>query len=212
MNSYKDPLVPLIADPINLDRLIQSIQVGISGLGWVEKCYGRAYDAVKRDTAGNKIVYPQVWQGPGLDLLNVLPNDNLKSQCFFKVEDPLEVVEYRPDGFSNMRARVSIIFWFNLQRVNPAFDYSYGELLKGTVMRLFNIHVFDSGDGFKIVRVWDQPKNVFAGYTLTEVRDQELIYPYGGFRVEAEVYFLENCRLYTVDDTDITSDLTLLSI
>lgn len=194
MNSFKDPLVPLIADPVNIDRPIQVIQGALGALPWIAKSYGRAYESFKRDVNGKKTVYPQVWQGPGLDLLEVMPNDNLTSQSFFKVEEPIEVREYRADGFSTMRARVSAIFWFNLERVDPNKNYLYAEVLKADVQRILSTIMLNEGDSIKILRTWERASSVFAGYTLDETRDQELVYPFGGFRFELEVNYLENCN------------------
>jgi hypothetical protein len=195
MNSYKDPNAPLIANPVNLDRPIQTLQLALAaGLPWLQKAYGRAYESVKRDQAGNKIIYPQVWQGPGLDLLEVMPNDNLVAQSFFKVEDPVEAVEFRPDGFSTMRARVSLIVWFNLQMIDSTIDYSYGEVLKADIQRVLSRSmIFEPGDSIKVLRIWETAKNVFNGYTLTEISDQNLVYPCGGFRFECDLTFIENC-------------------
>lgn len=194
MNSFKDPLTPLIENPVNIDRPIQSLQQKIATLGWVSKSFGRAYESRKVNQATKQVsVYPQVWQGLGMDLLEVLPNDNLQSQSFFKVEEPIECIRYRDGAWNTMQARVSLIFWFNLERIDPNIDYSYAELLKGQVQRLLTNHTFDTGDGIRILRTWETAKNVFAGYTLQEVRDQELVYPYGGFRFECEMFYIENC-------------------
>lgn len=194
MNSYKDPLVPLIAEPVNIDRPIQALQVALGALPWLQKSYGRAYESFKRDpTSKIKSVYPQVWQGEGLDLLNVMPNDNLISQSFFRVEDPLEVREFRLDSFSTMRARVSLIVWFNLVRIDPTQNYLFAEILKAQIQRVLSITTLNEGDSIKILRVWERAANVFAGYTIDETRDQELVYPFGGFRFELELTFIENC-------------------
>lgn len=194
MNSFKNPLVPLIANPVNIDRPIQDLQQQLATLGWLERSFGRAYESRVSNPASNKIsVYPQVWQGLGMDLLNVMPNDNLSSQSFFKVEDPIEVERYERDGNSFMRARVSIIFWYNLKRIDNTIDYSYGELLKGSAQRIITNAQFQDYAGIEIVKVWETAKNVFAGYSIDEVAQQELIYPYGGFRFECLMRYTEDC-------------------
>jgi hypothetical protein len=196
MNSYKAPIVPTISNPVNIDKPIQVLQIALAGLPWLEKSFGRSFMSVKKNEGSQNIsYYPQVWQGPGLDLLEVMPNDNLKAQSFFKVEEPIECLQFSPNGYSLMQARVSIIFWFNLQRIDPQknFDYSYAEILKGSAQRILTNVTLDGNDAIKILRVWETPKNVFSGYTLQDVRDQELIYPYGGFRFECNLVYIENC-------------------
>jgi hypothetical protein len=201
MNSYKDPFTPLITNPVNIDRPIQELQQAFAALGWLEKSFGRAYESRVIDPVSKKVkTYPQVWQGVNLDLLNVLPNDNLNSQSFFKVEEPIECVTFQKDQRSQMRARISAIFWFNLQRIDPAIDYSFAELLKGSVQRAITTIMFSSNSEIKILRVWETAKKVFEGYTLDEARDQELIYPFGGFRFECELTYIEDCpdSVYTL--------------
>lgn len=194
MNSYKDPLVPLIVNPVNIDRPIQEIQQALAALGWLQKSFGRSFESRKRvQDTGKIIVYPQVWQGAGLDLLNVMPNDNLQAQSFFKVEDPIECINFRKDQYSQMRARISVIFWFNLERIAPGANYVIIELLKGSAQRAITEVTLSERCDIKILRVWEKVRDVFNGYTLDEVKDQELIFPFGGFRFECELTYIEDC-------------------
>jgi len=128
MISFKNPLVPLIVDPVNIDTPIQEMQQALAvGLPWLQKSFGRSWESVKKDTDGKIWTYPEVWQGPNDDLMNCMPNDNLKSQSFFRVEEPIQVTQYDFQGFSRMNASVSIIFWFNLQVIDPDLDYRFIE-------------------------------------------------------------------------------------
>jgi hypothetical protein len=208
MNKFKNPFVPLIENPVNIDRPIQEIQLAIASLGWLEKSFGRAWNAYKttqQNTGLSRMVtYPHVWQGveelPGgklkpLDHLEVMPNDNLKSQSFFKVEDPIQVVEFpqNPDGSAIMRAVTSIIFWFDLRQIDPSIDYNYTELLKGQVQRKLTEMTFTPDSSLTILRIWEGAQNVFRGYPINEVEYQYLVYPFGGFRFELELTYREEC-------------------
>jgi hypothetical protein len=198
MNSFKNPLTPLIVNPVNLDRPIQELQAQFaSGLSWLEKSFGRASNGIKSNEGafGSKkvLVYPQVWQGLNKDLLEVLPNDNIKSQSFFSVEDPIETLEYAPDGYSKMRARVNIIFWFNLKAIDPSINYNFTELLKGQAQRVITKALFTPDSSISIVRIWEGAQNVFKGYDLNLSKDQELVYPFSGFRFETLVTYSEDC-------------------
>lgn len=210
MNSYKDPFTPLIENPVNIDVPIQSLQQAIATLPWISKSFARAYLACKKlegpGGLGSKVsYYPQVWQGfeddgRARDLLNVMPNDNLEAQSFFKVEEPIECLKYLPNNFSIMSAKLSIIFWFNMERIQDRLDpgkvlnYSYNEVLKGSVQRILTNHMFDTdGNDLKVLRVYETPKQVYNGYTIDDVRDQELTYPFGGFRFECQLVYRESC-------------------
>lgn len=192
-NSFKNPLTPLITNPVNIDRPIQELQVELSSLGWLEKSFGRAYNSYRLDEAGKKIVYPEVWQGLDKDLLNVMPNDNLKSQSFFRVHEPIQCKEFHPDGYSLMAATISIIFWFNLKEIDDTIDYRYIEILKGMAQRKITNVQFSPSSDIKILRVWDTAEQVFSGYDLTQHPAELLTHPYGGFRFESELSYIEDC-------------------
>lgn len=202
MNSFKNPLTPLIANPVNIDRPIQEIQIALSALGWLEKSFGRAFLAYKSShgTFGDKKQkqYPHVWQGfttdgKPMDLLEVLPNDNLKSQSFVKVDEPIQVTDYVAGGWSLMTATISIIVWFNLREIDPTINYDFTELLAGQVQRALTNITLSPGAELQILRRWETAKNVFKDYDITELKDQELVYPRGGFRFECTLVYQEDC-------------------
>lgn len=197
MTSFKDPLTPLILNPVNIDLPIQEMQLALAEMGWLEKSLGRSWLAYRKDAAGRTIIYPEVWQGPErADLLNCMPNDNLKSQSFFKVEDPVEVLDFSPGQFSKMRASVSIIFWFRLDYISRRDpDYRFIEQLKAQVQRVISDMTFsaESEASVTILRIWEEADNVFRGYTIDKTKDQELVHPFGGFRFDCDLFYNENC-------------------
>lgn len=199
MNSFKNPLVPLIVTPVGIDIPIQSLQVKLGALGWLEKSFGRSWIAVRQDNAGKVITYPEVWQGmtggKDRDLLDVMPNDNLKSQSFFKVEDPIDSLLYAQNEHMKKGATVNIIFWFNLREIDKTLDYRFIETLKSTAERAIVNHTFSAASqaSIEIVRSWEDVGNVFRGYTFDAVKQQELIHPFGGFRIETRLTWTENC-------------------
>lgn len=230
MNSFKNPLVPLITSPVNIDRPIQEIQIALAGMGWLAKSFGRSWLAVESTKgifANKKVYYPHVWQGfdddgKPLDMFSVMPNDNLKSQCFFKVNDPTSLVEYVMDGDSIMRNVVDIIFWFDLRKIDRDIDYPYVELLKGQVLKVLSTMSFMPDSSLKVLNIYETAQNVFKGYDITDLKDQDLIYPKGGFRFECEITFREDCPAtaydvpplevsggpFTADSTEWTADST----
>lgn len=233
MNSFKNPLVPLIDNPVNIDRPIQEIQIELARLTWLEKCFGRSWLAVKSSkgmfSSDKKLYYPHVWQGfdvngKARDLLDVLPNDNLKSQSFFRVIDPISVIDYAPTGDAMMRATVDIIFWFNLRSIDRSIDYPYIELLKGQVLRTLKGVPFSPDSSLVVVNIHEQALNVFRGYNINDIKDQHLIYPYAGFRFECQITYREDCPynaynvppvpdvdFLTADSTEETADITTIT-
>lgn len=201
-NSFKNPLVPLIADPVGIDIPIQELQQTIANVGWVEKSFGRSWLSYSKDSKGQVKYYPEVWQGKenvagkDKDLLNVLPNDNLRSYSFFKVDDPIVTdSDYSANLYNNKSATISIIFWFNLLEINKTLDYRFTELLKTTIEAAIRYHTFSpkSQGRIKILRSWEEAANVFKGYTINVAEQQELVHPWGGFRLECVLTWRENC-------------------
>jgi hypothetical protein len=197
MTSFKNPLTPAIGSPTGIDKPIQELAANLASLSWLGKSFARAWTAQRKDATGKVILYPEVWQGLDQDLLNVMPNDNLRSQSFFKVDDPVDVLEYRQNLFFIRSAPVSIIFWGNLKEIHSTLDYRFIEILKAQMMSRVRAFTFsqESGASIEIVRTWEEPVNVFRGYTIVNPDAQELVHPYAGFRLECRLVYRENCPL-----------------
>lgn len=199
-NSFKNPFMSAIADPTGIDKPIQELAINLASLGWLQKSFGRAWTSQRKDSSGKTILYPEIWQGmeesgQDRDLLNVMPNDNLKSQSFFKVDDPVEVLEYSQNLFFLKAAPVSIIFWCDLRAINKTLDYRFIEILKQQMTDKIKRFTFsqESGASIDILRTWEEPANVFRGYTIVAPDAQELVHPYAGFRIECRLTFREAC-------------------
>jgi hypothetical protein len=192
MNSFKNPLTPLIADPKGIDKPIQDIQQALAALGWLEKSFGRTWQAYEK-IDGKEVIYPETWQGEKMDLLNVMPNDNLKAQSFITINEPSEILNFRPGQYSRFRTMINVIVWFNLDQIFETVDYRHTELLKSTMMTALSTMLFDGNGAIKVSRIWEQAENVFKGFTIDRVKRQELVHPYGGFRFECELTYLEDC-------------------
>lgn len=193
--SYKQPLVPLIDNPVNIDTPIQEMQQALAaGLPWLSKSFGRSWESFRKDPKGKTWIYPEVWQGPNLDLISVMPNDNLDSQSFFRVEDPITVTDYSSNMYNRMNAIVSIIFWMNLKYIDPDLTYRYVEVLKAQAQRVITETGLSNGT-FTINRTWEGAANVFRGYTFDPTSDESfaLMHPYAGFRFECGLNYVENC-------------------
>jgi hypothetical protein len=119
MVSYTDPFAPTIEHPVGLDREIQRLQLLLlAELSWLQLSYGKAYRGSRK--VGSKVqYYPEVYAGEG-EYRDVLPNDNVQSQAFFYPTGPAVNPEREPiPGTLGLRQPVDIIFWANLQRIDP---------------------------------------------------------------------------------------------
>lgn len=200
MNSFKSPLTPQITNPVGIDRPIQELQNTIAALGWIEKSFARAYTSYRHDIPTNKlIIYPEVWQGRtgsgnhDADMLNVMPNDNLKSQSFIKVDDPTSTVERVSNGKSRMGVTIQIIIWFDIRQIDKTVPYRFTEVLKAQAQAAIANCQLTKESSVSILRIYEEADNVFRGYTIDKVKNQELVHPFGGFRFECSLLYVEDC-------------------
>lgn len=198
--SYQNPEILLITSPVGLDKAIQSIQQELAtGLTWLEKSFGRAWEFKEIDPATEKdIRVPKCYYGEG-EYINVLPNDNLKAQSFITVRNEETWPSYsRATGNSKSRD-LSIIFWFNLKEINPAKDYIFTEELKTEVEKILKLNAYVAS----INRYYDERvEDVFDGYisqaesgrySVDDTKTQYLMYPYSGFRFDVTIAYTEEC-------------------
>lgn len=152
------------ADGLNL--VVKNIAANLETLTWLVDIYGRAYD-FKSDK--NKIL-PYFYLNNG-DYVNVLPNDAVYSQCFFRAKGN-ESINFDTNKESRRKERtkfernLSLIVWVNLEKLDYSgnVDYIYTENLKLDVIKVLK----SSHDVSKITAHYDEDtKKVFEGYDLS---------------------------------------------
>lgn len=192
MNSFKNPLTPLIESPVGIDKPIQDIQIAMATIPWIEKSFGRTWQAYKLVNK-KEVTYPETWQGTGLDFLDVMPNDNLNAQSFITVGEPFRIPVYNKRNYNRVTGIINIVVWFNLKNLVSVVEYRFTETLKLQILRTLNEMTFQAEAGITINQIWEQANNVFAGFTIDRLKQQELVHPYGGFRFECSLTYLEDC-------------------
>jgi hypothetical protein len=193
MSTYKNPNIPTIATPYNVDAEIQRLQIALgNGLAWLDKSFAKA--ELGRTLEGeDEILYPEVYTGETRNpYQNCLPNNKLKSQSFFKVEEPVTTSEENAFIQNTFELNLSVIFWFNLKIIKrdapyTALDYRFTELLLSEAMV-----VLRNADAI-VKNVYYTPEEVYRGYTINHLKQQELKQPYSGFRIELKTSYLETC-------------------
>ena len=182
--NYKNPKVIAIPNPVNLDKAIFNIQTILSGLPWIEKVFGRAKILPTSDIEGTQKLEPMVYQGTS-EYYSVLPNDALRSYCFFRVNGYRDVSDE-----AYHETRLDLIFWVNLRSIDGSKDYIYTEeLIKAVVDLLQN------APGVEVLKVIDEKaEEIFKGYSLNTKQRDLLYYPFEAFRIEMNVQFENNCQ------------------
>lgn len=213
--SYSNPDILIIETPIGLDAVVQSYQQDLyAGLPWLTKSFGRARE-FRED--GKKV--PKCYMGLG-EYYNALPNDFLQAQSFIIAREREQWPDYPA---SDLERELSMIFWCNLQWINPAKDYIFTEELRWDVEKIIKANPFT-----KAIQSFydDRIEDVFMGYVgenhgTDGAQDRPyLMYPYAGFRFDVLASYPEhadcktwssafNSSLYFMDDIDfqVTGDL-----
>lgn len=175
-----------------LNLAIKNIAANLEQLSWLVDIYGRAYD-VKTDK--NKTL-PYFYKS-NTDYDNVLPNDNVSSQCFFRAKGNEKInFDLSKDSRRKERTKferdLSLICWFNLKTLaySGISDDIYTENLKVEILQMLKKCV----DIEKITAYYDEDsKKVFEGYDLDDANRQFLMFPFDGFRIDFTVKYFEEC-------------------
>ena len=179
----------MIPGAIDLDAAIATIQSELSALAWLAKAFGRAKMLPTRDIEGKTKLEPKVYQGGG-EYYPVLPNDALQSYSFCRVWGDREIDHEKSGSTFNYGSVIlDVIFWVNLQSINPAKDYIFTEELINEAFKVFN-----RCPGVSVAAVVDEKtEDIFRGYSLnTEQRDL-LMFPYQAFRFELALDYEVTC-------------------
>lgn len=191
--SFKNPNTPTIASPVNLDRPIQALQQEFaSELSWLEKSFGRTWMGYRKQN-GRDFFYPEAWDGGTDKVQDLLCNDNLDAYSFFKIEDPQEYMEYAQGLKNRICLTINIVFWLNLQRIDPSATYRNTEVYKVQISDVIRNFTFPESATLEILRIYEEANNVYLGYSISLVENQVLVYPHAGFRFECRLCYKEDC-------------------
>ena len=195
---YSETNAPIINNPVMLDRVIGEIQTGLAnGLPWLDAAFGRSQRLTKM-VNGKKVVTPNVycggWNGHGPnDYIEVSPDSKIGNFSFVEIEDP-QTIETGP-VIRRINAPFGLIVWFDLTRVYNAPDNRNTELMKAEILRILNGRTgWTLSEGRVTVnRIYERAENIYRGYSLSEIDNQFLMHPYGGFRFDGALEFDELC-------------------
>jgi len=193
--SRTTPIQFEVTDPQGLDLKISEIQTRLktANLPWNVYSFARAYRFVKVSQIGSVggavITYPAVFQGEGLDYLDVFPNDNLKSFSFV-VADQLQELKNENNGWHEYEGEISIILVFQLKKIGTANKYRFIELLKYDVIETLKL-VPD----LTIGSVYDDIALCYSDFSTSEIEVKYLSEQYGALRFDCSVDYSINCKL-----------------
>lgn len=189
---------PVIRNAVMLDRVIGEIQEGlIAKLDWLDVAFGRAQRLTKM-MEDRKIITPNVfcggWNGHGnYDYIEVSPDSKIGNFSFFDVEDPQTIT---PGPWAReIKVPFGLVFWFDLTRIYNEENNRNIEQLKAQALRVLNGRAgwYLNKGRIVINRIYDRAENIYRGYNISEIDNQFLMHPFGGFRLEGVLEFEEVC-------------------
>ena len=195
---YSNTNAPVIDNPVMLDRVIGEIQRGLTdNIPWLDVAFGRSQRLTKMIN-GKKVVTPNVycggWNGHGPnDYIEVSPDSKIGNFAFFEIEDP-QTIDAGPWA-RKIKATFGLIVWFDLTRVYNQPDNRNTELLKAEILRVLNGRSGWALSKGRLTfnRIYERAENIYRGYTLSEIDNQFLMHPFGGFRFDGVLEFDELC-------------------
>lgn len=194
----KENNAPQIDNPVMLDRVLGEIQTGlVQEIHWLDVAFGRSQRLTKK-IAGRTIVTPNVycggWNGHGVnDYIEVSPDSKIGNFSFFEIEDP-HVIDAGVWA-REIQSPFSLIVWFDLTRVYEEPNNRNTEYLKAQILRVLSGRTgwhLTQGN-IAVERIYERAENIYRGYTLSEIDNQYLMHPFGGFRFEGTLMYNELC-------------------
>lgn len=190
---------PVIPNAVMLDRVLSGIQSGlVENLSWLDVAFGRAQRLTK-NVNGKRIITPNVycgnWNGHGPnDYIEVSPDSKIGNFSFFWIDDP-QTIDAGPWA-RTIKTPFSLIVWFDLRRVYNSAANRNTEYLKAQVLRILNGRGgWHLADGHILTtRIYEQNENIYRGFSLSEIDNQYLMHPFGGFRIDGILEYDELCE------------------
>jgi len=190
---------PVIPNAIMLDAHIAEIQNGlIENVTWLDAAFGRC-QRLSKMMNGKRIITPNVycggWNGHGPnDYIEVSPDSKIGNFSFFEIDDP-QTINAGPWA-REITAPFGLIVWFDLTRIYNVADNRNTEKLKADILRVLNGRAgWHLSEGrITINRIYERAENIYKGYSLSEIDNQFLMHPFGGFRFDGALEFEEYCN------------------
>ena len=189
--SQTKPIEHIIANPVLLDKEIAAIQAQMKNLPWLEISFGRAFKQFKL-VDGTKVSFPAIFQELGKDYYNAFPNDNIISYSFVFV-DPDQITEWNIKRIHNIEHDISIIVFFDLERIDNTLTYRFTEKLKEDVIFvLSNLR----SNTLQVNSITDDVEEAFNDFSISEIKSEFLKLRYGAFKFDCTIFYTnDNCAL-----------------
>lgn len=191
--SKTTPIVHVIADPVLLDLVIKKIQTAMAVLDWITFSFGKAVRKFNI-VSDQRTSYPAIFQAWKKDYYNAFPNDNIDKGYSFVFPDPGdEITEYNTKRNHQIQRDISLIVFFDMEKIDNTLLYPFNEKLKEDV--LFQLSTLGK-EVLQVNDITDDMEEVFDDFTTSEIKAAFLGERYGAFKFECTVFYRnDNCAI-----------------
>lgn len=189
--AISNPTITTITDPQLWDYVLSPFQIALEGgLTWLGAAYGKA-ERRTRERDGLQIIYPAVYAN-AKDYLNVMPDGHLGNFTFFNIQDGWDV-QTLSRRFRVLNATASLIGWYDFRTIYPLdWEERTNQHVIFAVLDAIR-YTTAAGMSWEVIQIWEQGPNIYEGFSSPEIDNQYLMRPYGGFRIDIQISFDENC-------------------
>lgn len=192
--SYAQPVIPLIDEPVNLDKVIQKIQVALAGkLPFLDYSFGRAVPG-ERVVEGSQraLTYPECYIGEG-QYMEVGPNNHYGSHSFIQIAGPEKPIDYQKFQRNLYSAPLEAIFLFDLDAIKMKMGYDYSHRFTEQLKQQIRVALESIPEVDEVVAIYETVAEVFRGYTYNTLQMQSFKHPYAGLKISFVAHYLEEC-------------------
>lgn len=156
---------------------------------WLRHAYGKAQTIVNATGTGPKR-FPAIYAGgSGEHYKSMAPDCADRVFSFFIISDP-QKVDNAPGRGANITARVSQVIWFNYHDM-PG-DMQSIEDIKAEFISFYTKQLRVDFD-LTLTEIHETAAAIYREYSIREFKDQYLMRPYGGLRLDFILKIKEPC-------------------
>lgn len=175
--------------PMLLDKMFNDIQQHlIDNVDWLDLAYGQAERIMQRTEKFERTYIPAYFM-QGEDYENLLPDDRKGNYSFFTVDDNQSI-----EGAKGRPARISgtcnLIVWLNVRTITNGWGK---EQAKNAILNALTALNLSYGH-LQVTNIFERAEAVFSGFTLEEVENQYMTYPFCGFRFVCDYTIRQDCH------------------
>lgn len=170
------------------DVTIDDIVMKMERARWIKQLFPNLYGRVERHIRyekKKKIIVPVLYAGQG-EYIDMRPYDTANNSWWY-VHDNQEVLNGGNSAIVNLKATVSVVFWYRLD-----VDERKTEDVKRNLLYFLNNVPIENAT-FKAKRVYETPETIFKDFTVESKNLPYTMHPYAGIRIEGEMVVQSSC-------------------